>query len=160
MHKVILAFALLSILLPVIPVAAQENIVLEAASDQGTFTVEITWTPDDIGSANAFELRFIEPETGVIIEDVIYDFSIYKDGDREVVRRDQMSIRQEFTFDEQGPYEIRIDNIEGLGEGISMPIEVTPEFPSGVLAVVAATLGAALFFTSRNINSLFRLQGK
>jgi hypothetical protein len=155
-----LAFALLLIILPVIPVAAQEEIVLEASSDQGTFTVEITWTPDDIGSANAFELRFIEPETGLEIEDVIYDFSIYKDGDREVVLRDQMATRQEFTFDEQGPYEIRIDNIEGLGEGVSLPIQVTPEFPAGALAVVAGALGAAGFFAWRYCNNLFRLQGK
>lgn len=160
MHKAILAFALLSNLLPFIPVAAQEHIVLEAASDQGTFTVEITWTPDDLGDENAFDIRFIEPETGVEIEEVIYDFSIFRAGDREVVRRDQMVTRQEFTFDEQGPYEIRIDNIEGLGEGVSVPIQVTPEFPAGALAVVAGALGATVFFAWRYCNNLFRLQGK
>jgi hypothetical protein len=160
LHKAILAFALLSNLLPFMPVAAQEEIVLEAASDQGTFTVEIAWTTGDIGSANAFELRFVEPETGVEIEDVIYDFSIYKDSDREVVRRDQMATQQEFTFDEQGPYEIKIDNIEGLGEGVSVPIEVTPEFPASALAVVAGALGGAGFLASRYCNNLFRLHGK
>ena len=156
MHKAILAFALLSSLLPFLPAAAQEQIVLEAASDQSTFTVEITWTTGDIGSANAFDMRFIEPETGIEIEDVVYDFSIYRDGDREVLRRDQTVTRQEFTFDEQGPYEIRIDDIEDLGEGAAMSIRVTPEFPLGVLVVVAGALGVVVLFARRNSNNLFR----
>jgi hypothetical protein len=156
LRSTILAFALLSSLLTSTQAAAQEQIVLEAASDQGTFTVEITWTPGDIGSANAFDMRFIEPETGVEIEDVVYDFSVYSGGDREVLRRDQTVTRQEFTFEEQGPYEIVIDNIEGLGEGVEIPIQVTPEFPLGALVVVAGALGAAVLFERRNTNNLFR----
>jgi hypothetical protein len=142
--------------MPFIPSAAQEQIVLEAASDQGTFTVEITWTPGDIGRANVFDMRFIEPETGVEIEDVIYDFSVYSGGDREVLRRDQTITRQAFTFDDQGSYEIRIDDIENLGEGAAMSIQVTPEFPLGLLVVVAGALGAVVLFARRNSNNLFR----
>lgn len=160
MLNAILAFALISSLLPFIPVTAQEEIVLEAASDQGTFTVKIIWTPSDIGSANAFDIRFIEPETGVEIEDVIYDFSVYREGDREVLRREQIATRQEYTFDEQGPYEIRIDDIEGLGEGVVVPIQVTPEFPIGALVVVAGALGAAVLLARRNNNNLFRLHDR
>ena len=156
MRSVILAFALLSSLLACTQAAAQEQIVLEAASDQGTFTVEITWTPDDIGSAHAFDIRFIEPETGEEIEDVVYDISIYSGGDREVLRRDQTATRQEFAFDETGSYEIRIDDIEGLGEQVSIPIQVTPEFPLGVLALAGA-VGVAVLFARRNSNNLFRL---
>ena len=160
MRSNILAFALLSSMLPFIPAAAQEQIVLEAASDQGTFTVEIMWTPGDIGSTNAFEIRFIEPETGDEIEDVIYDFSVYRDGDREILRRDQMATRQEFTFDEQGPYELRIDDIEGLGEGVAVPIQVTPEFPAVVLAAAGAVLGAAVIIARRDSTNLFGLRAK
>lgn len=157
LRSAILACALLlSSLLPSIEAAAQEQIVLEAASDQGTFTVEITWTPDDVGSANAFDIRFIEPETGEEIEDVIYDISIYGGGDREILRRDQTATRQEFTFDEPGSYEIRIDDIEGLGERVAIPIQVTPEFPLGALAVAAAILGVAIVAARRNDNNLFR----
>ena len=156
----ILAFVLLSSLLPFIPAAAQEEVVLEATSDQGTFTVEITWKPSDIGSANAFDMRFIEPETGVEIEDVIYDFSVYREGAREVLRRDQTASRQEFSFDEQGRYELRIDDIEDLAEGVAVPIQVTPEFPLGALVVVAGALGATVLLTSRNNNNLFRLKDR
>lgn len=155
MRSAILAFALLSSLLASTQAAAQGQIVLEAPSDQGTFVVEITWTPDDIGSANAFDIRFIEPETEEEIEDVVYDFSIYNEGDREMLRRDQTLTRQEFTFDEPGSYEIRIDNIEGLGEHIAMPIQVTPEFPLGVIALIAATIGAVVLIARRNSNNLF-----
>lgn len=158
MRSAILAFALLASLLAGTQAAAQEQIMLEAASDQGTFTVEITWTPDDIGSANAFDIRFIEPETGEEIEDVVYDFSIYSGDERQVLRRDQTATRQEFAFGEPGSYEIRIDDIEGLGERAAVPIQVTPEFPAGALALAAA-LGAAVLAAARH-NNLFRLQDK
>jgi hypothetical protein len=156
LRNAILAFALLSSVLAYTQAAAQEQIVLEAASDQGTFTVEITWTPDDIGSAHAFDIRFIEPETGEEIEDVVYDMSIYSGGDREVLRRHQTATRQEFTFEQPGSYEIRIDDIEGLGERVAIPIQVTPEFPLEGVALAAAVLGAAIVAARRNSNNLFR----
>ena len=122
----VFAFALLASLLPCTKAAAQEQTTLQAASDQGTFIVKIKWTQPDIGSASTFDIRFIEPETGEEIEDVIYDFSIYMGADREILLRDQTATRQEFTFDKAGSYEIKIDNIEGLGERASIPIQVTP----------------------------------
>jgi hypothetical protein len=151
-----LAFAFLSSLLVCTQADAQEQIALESTSDQGTFIVEITWMPDDIGSANIFDIRFIEPETGEEIEDIEYDFSIYSEGDREILRRDQKATRQEFTFEQPGSYEIRIDDIEGLGERVVIPIQVTPEFPLGAIAMVAAALGATVLFARRNSNNLFR----
>jgi hypothetical protein len=155
LRRAILAFALLSSLLACTQASAQEQIVLEAASDQGTFTVEITWTPDDIGSSHVFDIRFIEPETGEEIEDIRYDFSIYSGDNREELRRDQTATQQEFTFDEQGSYEIRIDDIEGLGERVAIPIEVTPEFPVGTLTLIASAFGAAMLIARRNSNNLF-----
>jgi hypothetical protein len=156
LRSAILAFALLSSLLACTQAAAQEQIVLEAASDQGTFTVEITWTPDDVGSTNAFDMRFIEPETGEEVLDIVYDFSIYSGGDREVLRRDQAATRQEFAFDEPGSYQIRIDDIDGLGEGAAIPIQVTPEFPVGTVVLVAAALGGAVLVARQYGNNLFR----
>jgi hypothetical protein len=151
----ILAFAFLSLLLLLsAEAAAQEQITLEAASNQGTFMIEITWTPNHIGSANEFDIRFIEPETGEEIEDVVYDISIYRDEDREILRGDQTVTRQEFTFDEPGSYVIRIDDIDGLGERVAIPIQVTPEFPLGALALVAVAFGVAALVGRRNSNNL------
>lgn len=102
--------------------------MLETASDQDTFTVEIGWTPADIGDENTFEIRFIEPETGKEVEDVIYDFGIEQDGSLLLMREDQTSATQRVVFDEAGPYTIVVRNIEGLGEDASFSVQVTPEF--------------------------------
>jgi hypothetical protein len=154
---IILSFALLAILLAFPQVAAQEQIRLEALTDQGTFRVEIIWTPNDIGRANTFEIRFIDPDTDSEIEDVKYDISIYRDGRPDIQRLDQISAFQEFSFEEQGSYEIRIEDIEDLGEGVIIPIQVTPEFRLEVFFLFAACgIGVAVIAARHNGNNLFR----
>lgn len=155
----IVAISLLSSFLAATQAFAQEQIVIEMPSDQETFIVEIIWTSDDIGTTNTFDIHFIEPETGEEIEDVVYDFSIYNEGHREVIRRDQTATRQQFIFDQQGSYEIRIEDIDALGERVAIPIQVTPEFPiTLLLAIAAMVLGAAMLVAKRNSNNLFRQQ--
>jgi hypothetical protein len=138
------------------PVAAQEQIRLEAVTDQGTFKVEIMWIPNDIGSANTFDIRFIDPDTGSEIEDIKYDISIYRDDGPEIQRLDQISTFQEFSFAKQGYYEIRIDDIEDLGERVTIPIQVTPEFRFELFLFSAAALCIAVIVARRNDNNLFR----
>ncbi len=156
--SVILYLALLSNFLAFQLIYAQEQIRLEAVSDQGTFKVEIMWTSNDIGSANNFEIHFVDPDSGSEIEGVKYDISIYRDARPEIQRLDQTSIFQEFFFEEVGSYEIRIDDIEDLGEGATVPIQVTPEFQLEVFVFAAATLGiAVLVIAARSDNNnLFR----
>ena len=137
-------------------ISAQEQISLEAVTDQGTFQVEITWISNDIGSANMFEIHFTDPDTGAEIEDIKYDISIYRDGRPEIQRLDQISIFQEFFFEEVGSYEIRIDNIDDLGEGGTVPIQVTPEFQHEVFVLSAMALGIAMLAARANGNNLFR----
>ena len=139
-----LPLALFSSILTLQSITAQEEIRLEAVTDQATFKVEIFWMPSDIGSVNNFEIHFIDPDTGSEIEDVKYDFSIYKDGRPEIQRLDQVSISQEFFFEEVGSYEISIDDIEDLGERVTLPIQVTPEFQSQIFVPSAAALGLAV----------------
>jgi uncharacterized protein DUF6941 len=154
---IILSFSLLaSLLLALQPVAAQGQIRLEAVSDQGTFRVEITWTPTNIGSPNRFDIRFIDPDTGSEIEDIKYDISIYSDDEPEIRRLDQMSTFQEFSFEEEGSYEIRIEDIEDLGEGVTIPIQVTPEFRLELFLFSAVALCVAVIAAKRNGNNLFR----
>lgn len=138
-------------------------IMLEALSDQGTFRVEVAWTPADIGADNTFGIRFIEPETNIELEDIRYDILLFR-GDNTVqqLRRiDQTSLQQKFRFEEPGTYKIMINDIDGLDESVTIPIEVTPEFPAGAAALTAATtIGSAiLFFAAKrsNNNNLFRL---
>ena len=155
--SVILYLAPLSAILAFKPIYAQEQIRLEAVSDQGTFKVEITWTSNDIGSANEFEIHFVDPDSGSEIEDVKYDISIYRDAIPEIQRLDQTSTFQEFFFEEIGSYEIRIDNIEDLGERAIIPIQVTPEFQLNVLVHAAAALSIGVLAARvTNRNNLFR----
>ncbi len=112
----ILSLALFSTILTLQPITAQEQIRLEALSDGGTFKVEILWIPNDIGNVNKFEIHFFDPDTGSEIEDIKYDISIYKDDRPQIQRLDQVSISQEFFFEDAGSYEISIDDIEDLGE--------------------------------------------
>jgi hypothetical protein len=140
-------------------------IMLEALSNQGTFRVEMAWTPADIGADNTFGIRFIEPETNIELEDIRYDILLSR-GDNTVqqLRRvDQTSLQQKFRFEEPGTYRIMINHIDGLDETVTIPIEVTPEFPAGAAALTAAmTIGSAillLFFAAKrnSNNNLFRL---
>ena len=155
---VILSFALLSGILVFQPVYAQEEqIRLEAVSNQGTLKIEITWTSNDIGSPNKFEIHFVDPDTGSEIEDIKYDISIYRGASPEIRRLNQTSIFQEFFFEEVGSYEIRIDDIEDLGERAIIPIQVTPEFQLKlfVFTVTALSIGV-LAARASNGNNLFR----
>jgi hypothetical protein len=138
-------------------VFAQEQILLEAFTDQGTFKVQIIWTSNAIGSLNMFEIQFIDPDTGSEIEDVKYDISVYRDDQPQIRRLDQVSIFQEFFFEDVGSYEIRIDDIEDLGERATIPIQVTPEFGLNIILLTAATLGVVVVSVMRsNNNNLFR----
>jgi hypothetical protein len=153
------SLALLSSILAFQPIYAQEQIRLEAITDQGTFKVEIMWISNDIGSANMFEIHFIDPDTGSEIEDIKYDISIYRNDKPEIQRLDQTSIFQEFFFEEVGSYEMRIDDIEGLGERAIVPIQVTPEFQVKVFvlpAAIAVVLSIAMLAARANGNNLFR----
>lgn len=138
-------------------------IMLEALSDQGTFRVEVAWTSADIGADNTFGIHFIEPETNIELEDIRYDILLFS-GDNTVqqLRRiDQTSLQQKFRFEEPGTYRIMINDIDGLDESVTIPIEVTPEFPAGAAGLTAATtIGSAILFfaAKRNSNNnLFRL---
>jgi hypothetical protein len=138
-------------------------IMLEALSDQGTFRVEVAWTSADIGADNTFGIRFIEPETNIELEDISYDILLFS-GDntiQQLRRIDQTSLQQKFRFEEPGMYRIMINDIDGLDESVTIPIEVTPEFPAGAAGLTAATtIGSAILFfaAKRNSNNnLFRL---
>lgn len=154
--SIVLSFTLFLFSSAFQPISAQEQIRLHTVTDQGTFRVELIWTPNDIGRANTFEIHFIDPDTGIEIEDIKYDISIYRDNRVEIQRLDQVSTFQEVFFKEAGSYEIKIDDIEDLGEGVVVPIQVTPEFESKVFLLFIAATGIAMFAARISGNNLFR----
>jgi hypothetical protein len=135
---------------------AQEQVELETTSEQGTFLVRIFWTQNDIGEDHAFEIRFVEPETGAELEDIQYNFMIMSEDNEQVVRRvDQISSEQKALFDEVGPYTITIGDIEGLGENAILPIQVTPEFPIAAVIPVMLVMLIAILVVRYRAKSLF-----
>jgi archaellin len=137
-------------------VYAQEQTQLETVTDKGTFDIKIIWTSSSIGSENVFEIYFFDPDTGSEIEDMKYDISIYRDNTVDIQRLDQVSNSQKFFFEDVGSYVIRIDDIDDLGEGATVPIQVTPEFGANVFIPSTLALGIVVLAALANGNNLFR----
>jgi hypothetical protein len=136
--------------------SAEEHILLETVTDQGTFKVKVIWTPNTIRGENMFEIHFIDPDTGSEIEYIKYDISVYRDDKVEVQRLDQVSMFQEFFFEHEGSYVIRIEDIDGLGERATIPIQVTPEFGLDVFILSASALGIGMFAAWIDSKNLFK----
>lgn len=136
---------------------SDEPLTLEGLTDQGTFKVELHWLTSDIGSANRFDLVFRDNYTGTIVENVRYDWDVIGSTPITAYHRiNQNSTSQEVTFPSGGAYNVRISNIEGLGEGITFHIEVTPELqPEALPSVFALAIVASILIGKRNGN-LFR----
>ena len=81
-----------------------------------------------------------------------YDVMLFK-GDqhlKEIHRAGQTAAMQNYTFQDEGSYALRIENINGSGEsdGISIPMQVTPEFPLGIFVLIAVTLSSMVIAIS------------
>lgn len=122
-----------------------EAIALEGESTTGMFHVSVGWTSADIGSENHFEIEIMNDE-GNHLDDATYDIVLLRDGEHidDTHRTNQTATDQHYTFEEQGSYTLRIENINGSGEleAVEIPMQVTPEFPLGAFGIAAATIGA------------------
>ena len=139
----------------------QEEVQLNTTSDEGTFLVKIAWMrQNELGRENTFDITFIEPETGEELEDMQYDFTIRdkQTGDEIVRRVAQVSTEQKASFDSVGSYTISIEDIDGLGENASLPIQVSPEFPAAFPVALVLAIGAVLIATRLNGTNLFRFK--
>lgn len=120
-------------------------ITLEGESTTGMFHVEVGWTPDDIGSENHFMVEITDAQGNHLV-DVTYDIMLLKEGEEldGAHRVNQTATDQHYTFNEQGSYTLRIENISGSGESeaVEIPVQVTPEFPLGAFGIAAAALSA------------------
>jgi hypothetical protein len=140
--------------------SSNDHIVLESKSDQGTFIVRMNWTTASIGLGNAFDIQFVEPETGKELEQMTYDFVVISNNGHEVVHRQSQALaRQDVAFSERGPYVIKVANIDGIGEGASFSIVVAPEFQSSSSSSLSAwTFVAAVGLGLATILGLKKLQ--
>ena len=139
MHGV-LAVALAALLL--VPSAMAQS-MMESPSDQGTFLVRISFTQDRLQD-NAVAITFVDSETGKEVEDITYDFAVSSDNGSLVSKTAQTATVQHVNFGSEGSYKIAISNIDGLGEGATFDVRVTPEFQF-VPSMVATGVSVAIF---------------
>lgn len=131
----------------------QDVIVLRET--MGETDVVISWTPDDIGKENIFDIRFVD-ESGAEMQ-TQYNFSLLEqDAPVEGSQRvNQAPGEQRYVFDRPGQYTLRIEHPDGVTD---MPIAVTPEFPLVALVMgISLILVLAVGATRGNLAVLYKI---
>jgi hypothetical protein len=132
--------------------------VAQVTADSPSYRVALTW-PDQIlpGQPVTFGIRVTDksdqPLSAARYELVIMD----KDGN-EVVRSGGATTPEgvgshDMTFESQGSFTVRVDNINSSDESVQSSVTVVPEFPVGI-ALIAAALAIAATIAARRM-SLF-----
>jgi hypothetical protein len=137
-----------------------QSITLQGSSTSGKFNVEVLWTPNDISKENMFAIK-IADASGNQLNNATYDIMLFKGDTRldETHRAGQTAAQQAYNFSEPGDYLLRIENINASGEEdqISIPINVVPEFPFGMVVIIMTTIFTAIIFVTKfRIGSLRR----
>jgi hypothetical protein len=111
--------------------------------NQSIFNAQITWTPNDIGKENTFNIKFINTSSGGELQDIKYDIMIFEDDNHlaETHRADQLNNTQKYVFPEEGFYSLKIDNIGNTTASIDLPIHVVPEFGNATLTTASLMAG-------------------
>jgi hypothetical protein len=125
--------------------------VLQGISNDGAFKVMVDWKSNNINEENTFNLTFINSNSSEQIQDIAYDIMLFKDDQHitESHRSAQTAEQQKYVFADQGSYTLRIENINNTGASIDLPMQVIPEFPLSVLALMIALFGT-IIITARS----------
>jgi inhibitor of cysteine peptidase len=128
---------------------------------EGKYNVTILWFSDDIGQENNFSIRVYDTETNEEVYDgLTLDFFIAQ-GDQILVSKQltgpafpnteetQFAYGDRYAFEDEGSYSLRIGNINGSGESVEFPTQVTPEFGSLAILVLAITALVGVVTASR-----------
>jgi hypothetical protein len=123
--------------------------VLQGISNDGAFTVMVDWKSNNINKENTFNLTFINSNSSEQIKDIPYDIMLFKDDQHitESHRSAQTAEQQKYVFADQGSYTLRIENINNTGASIDLPMQVIPEFPLSIFALMIALFGTIIIAT-------------
>jgi hypothetical protein len=123
--------------------------ILQGTSDDGAFQVMVDWKSNNINKENTFNLTFINSNSSEQIEDIVYDIMLFKDDQHiaESHRSAQTAEQQNYVFADQGSYTLRIENINNTGASIDLPMQVIPEFPLNIFALMIALFGTIIIAT-------------
>ena len=161
--KVKSALALSSLLLPftINYVYAQEPVIMEQVSDNGSVKVQLFWPevlPDELYN---IELRFLNPQSNEPITDLIYNVEVMQDEEPIEIYTDQhtadgrASFEVVFPEDGTGPAQV-IVVVTGMGSGttnmdesVVFNVQVVPEFPALLAIVMALPLLVAVVLSRK-----------
>ncbi len=125
---------------------------LETLTNTEKFRIQLSWDPVSIepGKQVKFIFSIIDPRTGDTVTNVYYEFVLVKDG-KEIYRNSKTAVIgaevEQFTFSEEhvGNVIVRFVNINHTEEFTEYLITVIPEFSTGVLmALMASVFGFAI----------------
>ncbi len=123
--------------------------ILQGTSNDGAFKVMVDWRSNNINKENTFNLTFINSNSSEQIEDIVYDIMLFKDDQHitESHRSAQTAEQQKYVFADQGSYTLRIENINNTAASIDLPMQVIPEFPLSIFALMIALFGTIIIAT-------------
>jgi len=130
-------------------------------TDNGAVTVELNIGKDspDITKPSAFELKFLDSNTGDLLENVHYSFEIVDFEGNKIVNNENQQAEagtafENVQFSKSGPTTI---NIDVIGTGVEPPYEtkfsgntstvitIVPEFPLGFIGVLILATSVTIF---------------
>ncbi len=132
---------------------------LKSNGDAGSYVVDITWfsSPLQLYEQSEFILTIYDKETLLPVYDAKYDFVLVNADNEEIFRKSGFASAggsfENYRFAEKdlGSIALRIENINNSSEFIELPINVTPEFPLGVVLILPVFLfGIVLFSRFKN----------
>src|SRR5579875_541990 len=135
------------------------------------FRVDINWFSANIGSNNTFSLRVWNASSGQeVYNNLTVDFVITQaqnsNGSQSQSQESQLvdshltkpmrpadsatyTYGMDYAFSQPGSYMIKIENINNSGESITFPVQVTPEFPYGMIGAIASVSMAIIIVIAR-----------
>ena len=122
-------------------------------------------SPEDQVTDAKFKVSFFSPGTDELHEHQDYDVRILKDGqevfsaarqtNQDLIHNIPGTLTVPYTFEEQGSYTVEV-YLGGVGlpaiptdETATFNIQVTPEFPAGIVGVAAALMTSAAIVVAK-----------
>ena len=132
---------------------------LKSNGDTGNYFVDITWfsSPLQLYEQSEFVLTIYDKETLLPVYDAKYDFVLINADNQEIFCKSGFASAggsfENYRFAEKdlGSTVLRIENINNSGEFVELPINVTPEFPLGVVLILPIFLFGVVLFSRSNI---------
>ena len=139
---------------------------LKSNGDTGNYVVDITWfsSPLQIYEQSEFILTIYDKDTLLPVYDAEYDFVLVNADNEEIFRKSGLANAggsfENYRFVEKdlGGAMLRIENINNSDEFIELPINVTPEFPLGVILILPLSLFGIILFSRFKNNSKIMLE--